>query len=264
MPYIPDEHKKYNVLPLSVEHGGEVFCYPDELMDEINQYYTEGINTSYPYNAIEEAVVNAFYHRDYTKYEPVTIEIEPDCIRIINCPGIDRSVSDATIKEGKRFRSRYYRNRRLGEFLHELALCEGHCTGVPTIQEELERNGSPAAVFDTEEDRRSLCVTIPIHPRFLKSDKSETTGIESEKPDTETTETGIETGIEINLTDTEKSIIDVIQRNPAITISDIAKGIGMSRSGAQYAIDSLKKKGVLKREGATKRGRWVISESVKE
>lgn len=107
------------------------------------------------------------------KYEPVTIEIEPECIRIINCPGIDRSVPDAAIKEGMRFRSRYYRNRRLGEFLHELDLCEGYCTGIPTIQEELEKNGSPAAVFDTDSDRQSICVTIPIHPRFLKRDNSE-------------------------------------------------------------------------------------------
>ena len=81
---------------------------------------------NYPYQAIEEAVVNAFYHRDYMSYEPVTIEIEPDCINIMNFPGIDRSISEKTIAEGKRFVSRYYRNRRLGEFLKELDLSEGH------------------------------------------------------------------------------------------------------------------------------------------
>ena len=77
---------------------------------------------NYPYQAIEEAVVNAFYHRDYMSFEPVTIEIEPDCINIMNFPGIDRSISEKTIAEGKRFVSRYYRNRRLGEFLKELDL----------------------------------------------------------------------------------------------------------------------------------------------
>lgn len=41
--------------------------------------------------------------------------------------------------EGKRFVSRYYRNRRLGEFLKELDLSEGHSSGIPTIQEELKR-----------------------------------------------------------------------------------------------------------------------------
>ena len=73
-----------------------------------------------------------------------------------------------TIAEGKRFVSRYYRNRRLGEFLKELDLSEGHSSGIPTIQEELEKNGS--AEFFTDEDRRAMRIRIPIHPAFLKAD----------------------------------------------------------------------------------------------
>ncbi len=130
---------------------------------------------NYPYEAIEEAVVNAFYHRDYMSNEPVTIEIEPDCINIMNFPGIDRSVSDQTIAEGKRFVSRYYRNRRLGEFLKELDLSEGHSSGIPTIQEELERNGSPRAEFFTDADRRAMRIRIPIHPAFLEDVSSNAT-----------------------------------------------------------------------------------------
>ena len=125
---------------------------------------------NYPYQAIEEAVVNAFYHRDYMSFEPVTIEIEPDCINIMNFPGIDRSISEKTIAEGKRFVSRFYRNRRLGEFLKELDLSEGHSSGIPTIQEELEKNGSPRAEFFTDEDRRAMRIRIPIHPAFLEVD----------------------------------------------------------------------------------------------
>ena len=115
-------------------------------------------------------MVNAFYHRDYMSFEPVTIEIEPDCINIMNFPGIDRSISEKTIAEGKRFVSRYYRNRRLGEFLKELDLSEGHSSGIPTIQEELEKNGSPRAEFFTDEDRRAMRIRIPIHPAFLEVD----------------------------------------------------------------------------------------------
>ncbi len=55
MPYIPEEHKKYNVLPYSVEHGGEVFCYPSELVDEIESYYPEGDSfIPYGYESYEE------------------------------------------------------------------------------------------------------------------------------------------------------------------------------------------------------------------
>ena len=106
---------------------------------------------------------------DNMSCEPVTIEIEPDCINIMNFPGIDRSISEKTIAEGKRFVSRNYRNRRLGEFLKELDLSEGHSSGIPTIQEELEKNGSPRAEFFTDEDRRAMRIRIPIHPAFLEN-----------------------------------------------------------------------------------------------
>ena len=122
---------------------------------------------NYPYEAVEEAVVNAIYHRDYMSCEPITIEIEPDCINIISFPGIDRSISQNTIMEGRRFISRYYRNRRLGEFLKELDLSEGHSTGIPTIQDELGKNGSPRAEFFTDDDRRATRICIHIHPAFL-------------------------------------------------------------------------------------------------
>lgn len=96
------------------------------------------------------------------------IEIEPELIRIISFPGIDRSIPQRVIEEGERFSARYYRNKRLGEFLRELDLSEGKSTGIPTIQEELRKNGSPKAMFFTDEDRRAVTVEIPIHPDFLE------------------------------------------------------------------------------------------------
>lgn len=49
---------------------------------------------------------------------------------IMNLLGIDRSIFEKTIAEGKRSVSKYYRNRRLGEFLKELDLSEGHSSGI--------------------------------------------------------------------------------------------------------------------------------------
>lgn len=92
---------------------------------------------------------------------------------IMNLLGIDRSIFEKTIAEGKRFVSRYYRNRRLGEFLKELDLSEGHSSGISTIQDELERNGSPRAEFFTDEDRRAMRIRISIHPAFLEENQME-------------------------------------------------------------------------------------------
>ncbi len=57
-----------------------------------------------------------------------------------------------------------------GEFLKELDLSEGHSSGISTIQEELEKNGSPRAEFFTDEDRRAMRIRIPIYPAFLEND----------------------------------------------------------------------------------------------
>ena len=221
-------------------------------IDKISGQIESKTTTSYPENAIKEVLVNAFYHRDYKIYEPVTVEIEPECIRIINCPGIDRSIPDSAIKEGKRFRTRYYRNRRLGEFLHELELCEGHCTGVPTIQEELELNGSPMATFDTDEDRQSVCVTIPIHPRFLE--KIDEIGVAQTN-----TKTNTKTDTKTN-TKTENSIIEIIQENPEVTLDELSELLNMSKSGVRYALNNLRDRNIIHREGARKNGKWMVKE----
>ena len=118
---------------------------------------------NYPYQAIEEAVVNAFYHRDYQEHEPVEISIEPHRISILSYSGPERSISDEDLREAKVLRSRRYRNRRLGEFLKELNLAEGRATGVPTIQRELENNGSSCAIIKTDEHRSFFLIDIPCH-----------------------------------------------------------------------------------------------------
>ena len=121
---------------------------------------------NYPYQALEEAVVNALYHRDYQEREPVEITIEPDKISILSYAGPDRSVTAEAIKQGSILRSRRYRNRRLGDFLKELELTEGRCTGIPTIQEELAKNGSPRATIETDEGRTFFLIDIPCHEGF--------------------------------------------------------------------------------------------------
>lgn len=123
--------------------------------------------TNYPIKALEEVVVNALYHRDYSIREPVEITIERDSIAVLSFPGPDRSISAESLRQGQKFISRKYRNRRLGDFLRELRLSEGRASGIGTIQRMLRDNGSPEATFETNEERSYLLVTIPIHPKFL-------------------------------------------------------------------------------------------------
>ena len=121
---------------------------------------------NYPYEAVEEAVVNAVYHKDYTIPEPVRVYIYPDRMEISSCPGPDPSISDERIARFD-LRTDWYRNGRLGDFLKELKLTEGRNTGIPKILRSLERNGSEMPRFETDLERRSLRVIIPVHESFL-------------------------------------------------------------------------------------------------
>ena len=127
---------------------------------------------NYPYQALEEAVVNALYHRNYNEREPVEITVEPYRISILNHGGPDRSIPLDVVRKAQTLRCRKYRNRRLGEFLKELELTEGRATGIPTIQRKLKDNGSASATIETDEDRAYFLIDIPCHPDFVEEDLS--------------------------------------------------------------------------------------------
>ncbi len=119
---------------------------------------------NFPYAAVEEALVNAVYHRSYEIREPVEVRITPQDLVILSFPGPDRSIRMEDLRAGKAV-SRRYRNRRLGEFLKELDLTEGRSTGIPKILREMAANGSPAPEFDSDDDRTYYLVRLPVHPR---------------------------------------------------------------------------------------------------
>lgn len=124
---------------------------------------------NFPYVAIEEALVNAVYHRSYEEREPVEVRISHDELVVLSVPGPDRSTKTADFEAGRAI-SRRYRNRRIGEFLKELDLTEGRSTGVPKILKAMAANGSPAPRFETDDDRLACAVHLPVHPLAARVD----------------------------------------------------------------------------------------------
>ncbi|OHC61862.1 MAG: transcriptional regulator [Rhodocyclales bacterium GWA2_65_19] len=117
---------------------------------------------NFPYVALEEALVNAVYHRSYELREPVEVRISHDELVVLSFPGPDRSIRIEDFAAGRAV-SRRYRNRRIGEFLKELDLTEGRSTGVPKILRAMAANGSPAPRFETDDDRLAYVIRLPVH-----------------------------------------------------------------------------------------------------
>ena len=203
---------------------------------------------NYPYQALEEAVVNSLYHRDWTIREPVEITIEPDRISILSFSGPNHTIPIEAVRTGISLRSRRYRNRRLGEFLKELDLTEGRATGIPTIQEELRENGSSPATIETDEERTFFLIDIPCHPDFIGNKVILNRDI---------TQGGVKGGVK-ELSDLQKTIIIEMRQLPCITTSELAQKIGIKFRTLQRHIAHLQALGILRREGGRKEGRWVI------
>lgn len=225
---------------------------------------------TYPYQALEESVTNSLYHRDYREWEPVVITVEPQGITIQNVGGPDRSISAADISRCEILVSKRYRNRRLGEYLKELDLTEGRSTGIPTIQNVLENNGSPRATVVTDDERTFFRITIPCHKAAgniiadiahkdgsLKASKrgSLKTALQSAP------ESALQTALESALQTAPKSalkIIKEISNNPRATMTDLANLTGYSRRWVAQTIKRLQEQNIIKRIGSDKSGYWEI------
>ena len=131
---------------------------------EAEQYF------NYPYNALEETLVNAVFHKSYREPEPVEIRIYVDSIQILNYPGLAKWINLERFVSGK-VKGRKYRNRRIGELFKEIDLSEKKGTGIPKILRELKQNGSPEPVFDMDEERTYLNAIIRIRDGFERKEK---------------------------------------------------------------------------------------------
>ena len=164
---------------------------------------------NYSYEALEEFISNAVYHKSYQIHEPITIRIEKNLIEITSIPGPDRSIQDEDIKKYN-MRTRRYRNRRIGDFLKELHLVEGRNTGIPTAIKSIKENGSPLPKLLTDSDRSFFSVILPIHDMFIEKvnvEKSRTRKIRRTKEEI------------------KKLILEILEEND-LSASEIYKRMG--------------------------------------
>jgi len=192
--------------------------------------------SNYPYAAVEEALVNAVFHKSYREPEPVEIRIYMDKIQIINYPGPDRWIDMEKFQSGK-IRARKYRNRRIGEFFKELDLSEKQSTGISKILKELSQNGSPFPEFETDDDRNYLIVTIKSPVNFSQNDRSLTEVLTEDLSEKDFKRL--------------KPLIDYLEINRSITPKDAERLLGKSSSTAYRYLQILVDAEVVIANGST-------------
>lgn len=59
----------------------------------------------------------------------------------------------------------------------------------------------------------------------------------------------------------QEMILGLIKTDPAITRKGLAEKTGLTPDGVKYHLDKLRKQGVIRHVGATKKGYWEVMEN---
>ena len=202
----------------------------------------ESINiTNYPFNAIEEALCNAIYHKSYKENKPIEIQVFKDKIEILSYPGPLPPITNTDLQK-TRVIARDYRNRRIGDFLKELKLVEGKATGFPLIVTEMVNNGNPEPLFYTDEERILFLITLPCNPNLYGTKTSEeiqhslNEGTKINPSKTSNIDKNIGTKIKTEKINVNEINSDRTKINPS-KISNVGKNIGTKIKKEQINID---------------------------
>ena len=208
-----------------------------------------------PPESIREAIINSVCHRCYLEHSCVQIAIYDNRVEITS-PGM--LYGGLTMEQAIAGRSKI-RNVCIAEVFSRMGIIEQWGTGIQRMIQGCREYGVREPEFIDMGDAFRV--------NFYRSGTE--TGIETKYTGTENTNTGIqtkETGTEKNqmsflntLSKTERKILEFIMEDSSITQKEIAQKMGMSKNGIRYAMDKLKDRGILEREGATKRGKWIIN-----
>lgn len=214
--------------------------YKNQDSSKIGRFY------NYPYIALKEALSNAVYHKDYTQREPIEVSIKPDRIEILSFSGPLPPLKIEDLKKGLT-RIRAYRNRRMGDFLKELGLTEGRCTGILKIHKAMQSNGSPPPLFETDKECRYFLTILPIHPEASKEISKK---VEEKNAQNETHRSNLKTHQSIGVFSKQalpislKQCIDQLGKrpDPKELRSVIVKLCELQTFTAQQLVELLKKK----------------------
>lgn len=189
-----------------------------------------------PETALRESIVNAIIHREYAMHDSsIVVEVYDDRIEI-GSPGLPLGLDISRPDAG---RSKI-RNPAIAAVFKAIGFIEKYGTGIQRMMSVCRENGVPVPEFI--EDRDYFIV------RFNrgKTVKEENSGVTSSKIDYN----------ELNAVET--LILNSIAAGEFKSIRDYSKAVNLSHGTIERTLSSLLDKGLIKRVGSTRYGRWEL------
>ena len=194
---------------------------------------------TYPTSAIREMLLNALVHRTYIG-SMIQIRVYDDKLTIWNEGNLPEGMTIASLKGYHVSRPR---NPLIADVCFKAGFIDSWGQGTLKIFEACENAGLPEATIASLDGG----ILVTLHNNLV-AHRSGQVGGQVGGQVVETT---------LDLTDKQKLVFDYIIDNPKISRKQLSEKLGINESAVQKHIESLKKKGVIKREGKTS-GLWKI------
>ena len=203
-----------------------------------------------PESALREAVLNAIVHRDYAVTAPIQIRVYADRLYIWNPGELPRDWSVANLLG--QHASRPF-NPDVANAFFQAGEIEAWGLGIQRVFNACRVAGTPEPRIAVEPGE--LWVEFPFAEAYPDSVAA------SRHPDaarSTTQETSQETGQETTQETSQEKILALLREDPRLTRRALAERIGITPSGIRYHLDNLRKAGLIRHVGATRKGHWEI------
>ncbi|MBO7461325.1 MAG: putative DNA binding domain-containing protein [Bacteroidales bacterium] len=242
----------------------------------------------FPKDAVREAVFNALIHQDFSAGIPVQISVYRDRLYISNdCIFPDDWTAETLMQKHRSLplnpdiANTFYRAGFIeswGRGIEKICtLCKNHNIPNPeytvhgadimmmfkVAESGLKSSEKNENVLNNvlNQDQNVLNTTVEIPDTTVENGKSglkstEKSGLKSSLKNESSEECGLKSSLK-----NEVTIISAIEKNSCITIPDLQNLTGMSRNGVKKVLNRLRSKGIIRREGPDKGGKWIVLKS---
>ena len=188
------------------------------------------------HKSLRECLANALIHADFYGRRGIIVDKEFRKITISN-PGTFRISIDEAIAGG----ISDARNGKIFNMFSLINVGERSGTGICDVYHVWDENGFKKPTFTETVNPERVVLTLQTE---VDGNIDNTDGNSDGNPDG-------------NLTQNEMLVLQVISQTPGLSAAKVGSHIGISKPSVERVLHSLKKKGIIRREGST-RGKWII------
>jgi ATP-dependent DNA helicase RecG len=222
-----------------------------------------------PMEAVREAIINSFCHRDYQSSQNNVVAIFSNRVEIYN-PGLfPKGLTPRDFISGEEYSVK--RNPLLAQLMYYVKDIESFGTGLKKIAEACDA-AEVKVEFQTRKAGFAVVFYRPDTPDFYDASDVEN-DVENDASDLENDVENafsdvvnaasdvVNTASDVvnsGVSEIQMTILQIMQNKPKVTAKQLSETVGINTRNVQAHIQALRAKGLVERVGPAKGGHWAV------